>query len=65
MWLLPSSLCVPSAQDPFGAGMRISTHYAYLGGRLCATISLPNPTSGTIIAMYLIDSHPKGKPVAQ
>jgi hypothetical protein len=41
--------------------MRISTHYAYLGGRLCATIALPNPTSGTIFAMYLIDIHPKGK----
>jgi hypothetical protein len=50
----------PLKKDPFGAGMRISTHYAYLGGRLCATIALPNPTSGTIFAMYLIDIHPKG-----
>lgn len=47
-------------QDPFGAGMRISTRYAYRGGRLCATISIPNPASGTIFGMYLIDIHPKG-----
>lgn len=53
--------CVLCVQDPFGAGMRISTQYAYLGGRLCATITIPNPTSGTIFAMYLIDIHPKGK----
>lgn len=44
--------------------MRISTHYAYLGGRLCATIRIPNPTSGTIFGMYLIDIHPKGKGVS-
>lgn len=56
-------LLTNTPQDPFGAGMRISTHYAYLGGRLCATISIPNPTSGTIFAMYLIDIHPKGETV--
>jgi hypothetical protein len=48
-------------QDPFGAGMRITTPYAYFGGRLCATISIPTPTSGTIFGMYLIDYHPKGE----
>lgn len=47
-------------QDPFGAGMRVSTKYAYRGGKLCATIALPNPASGTIFGMYLIDVHPKG-----
>jgi hypothetical protein len=59
--LLACLLTTNTPQDPFGAGMRISTHYAYLGGRLCATIAIPNPTSGTIFGMYLIDIHPKGE----
>eukprot|EP00775_Hariotina_reticulata_P006081 gene6081-6321_t len=50
----------PLKQDPFGAGMRVSSRYAYLGGTLCAWVSLPEPTSGTIFGMYLIDRHPKG-----
>lgn len=50
----------PLKQDPFGAGLRISTANAWLAGRLSATIRIPNPTSGTIFAMYLIDVHPKG-----
>jgi hypothetical protein len=48
-------------QDPFGAGMRISTRYAYLGGKVCAWLTIPEPTSGTIFGMYLIDIHPKGE----
>jgi hypothetical protein len=48
-------------QDPFGAGMRISTRYAYLGGKVCAWLQIPEPTSGTIFGMYLIDIHPKGE----
>lgn len=63
MYRLLACLLINTPQDPFGAGMRISTHYAYLGGRLCATISIPNPTSGTIFGMYLIDIHPKGEAV--
>jgi hypothetical protein len=44
----------PLKGDPFGAGMRISTRYAYRGGKLCATVAIPKPTSGTIFAMYLV-----------
>jgi hypothetical protein len=40
--------------------MRISTRYAYLGGKVCAWLRVPEPQSGTIAGMYLIDSHPKG-----
>lgn len=50
----------PLLKDPFGAGMRISSRYAYLGGKLCAWVVLPEPASGTIFGMYLIDTHPKG-----
>ncbi|WIA13910.1 hypothetical protein OEZ85_002481 [Tetradesmus obliquus] len=50
----------PLKMDPFGAGMRISTRYAYLGGKVCAWLTIPEPTSGTIFGMYLIDVHPKG-----
>lgn len=50
----------PLTGDPFGAGMRISTRYAYLGGKVCTWLQIPNPTSGTIFGLYLIDIHPKG-----
>ncbi|KAF8066204.1 ycf42 [Scenedesmus sp. PABB004] len=50
----------PLRMDPFGAGMRVSTRYAYLGGKVCAWLRIPEPTSGTIFGMYLIDIHPKG-----
>jgi hypothetical protein len=58
--ILSAFMALP-AQDPFGAGMRISTRYAYLGGKVCAWLQIPEPTSGTIFGMYLIDIHPKGE----
>ena len=48
-------------KDAFGAGGRVGTAYAYLGGKICAWMQNPNPQSGTIVGMYLIDIHPKGK----
>lgn len=53
--------CYNRLQDPFGAGMRISTRYAYLGGKVCTWLQIPEPASGTIFGLYLIDSHPKGE----
>jgi hypothetical protein len=55
--------CIPTPQDPFGAGMRVSTRYAYKAGKVCAWMRNPDPRSGTIIGMYLIDVHPKGEDV--
>lgn len=40
--------------------MRLSTRFAYLGGKVCARLQIPKPTSGTIFGLYLIDVHPRG-----
>jgi hypothetical protein len=48
-------------QDAFGAGMRLTTKYAYKAGSVCAWMRYPDPRSGTIVGLYLIDVHPKGE----
>jgi hypothetical protein len=53
--------CMLLLQDAFGAGMRLTTKYAYKAGSVCAWMRYPDPRSGTIVGMYLIDVHPKGE----
>jgi len=50
----------PLRMDPFGAGARVSSKYAYKSAKVCSTMRYPHPTSGTIVGFYLMDFHPTG-----